>query len=341
MKRFLKAVAGFLASILALLVAFFGMAFVYTMGDYKVAKTVTHDPSLPFVEVNGIKLHAEAFGDPNNPPVIALHGGPGNDYRMLLDLKALADEYYVIFYDQRGAGLSERVEMERITIESYFDDLNAIINHFAPDKKVHLIGHSWGAMLASGYLGRNPDRIDKIILAEPGFVNGKFAKEFVEKGMPKPSITIAKALSVAFFESLHVDGPDDQAMWDYFFIRFAMTDDPVNPMTKYYCNQDFATASFDYWRMGAFASLAAQNLEMNEKGEPVIDLVTGVENYPGTVLFIASECNQLIGEPWQRRQMKLFPRAKLKVIKEAGHTMFGEKPEESLKIIRDYLGNQD
>jgi proline iminopeptidase len=320
------------------LVALFAAGYVATMGEYRVAETVVHNPALPQVEINGYKLHAEAFGDPKNPPVLTLHGGPGNDYRMLLSLKALADDYYVIFYDQRGAGLSERVPMEKLTTDSFFDDLDAIIDHFAPGKKISLIGHSWGAMVASGYLGRNPDKINKIVLAEPGFLNGELAKEFMEMGVPKPSFPVLKALVVALLESLHVDGPDDQAMWDYFFIRFATTNDPGNPMTKYYCNQDMNTASFDYWRMGSFTSIANMgNMKMDENDEPIFDMLSGVENYPGTVLFIASECNQLIGEPWQRRQMKFFKKARLVTIKNAGHTMLGEKPEESVKIIREYF----
>src|SRR5262245_42590754 len=74
-----------------------------------VPRTVIEDPSLPQIQVNGTHLHAEAFGDPAAPTVIALHGGPGADYRSMLKLKALADEgYRVVFFDNRGAGLSQR-----------------------------------------------------------------------------------------------------------------------------------------------------------------------------------------------------------------------------------------
>src|SRR5262245_60802661 len=73
-----------------------------------VPRTVTEDPTLSQIEINGAHLHAEAFGDPNAPTVIVLHGGPGSDYRCLLPLQALAgDGYRVVFWDQRGAGLSE------------------------------------------------------------------------------------------------------------------------------------------------------------------------------------------------------------------------------------------
>src|SRR6478735_5139425 len=75
-----------------------------------VPLTVAEDPSLPAIDIAGTRLHSEAFGDPDGPVIMVLHGGPGSDYRGLLPLKALADDgYRVAFWDQRGCGLSERL----------------------------------------------------------------------------------------------------------------------------------------------------------------------------------------------------------------------------------------
>ena len=92
--------------ILAGLVVLFALFYVLTIGEYIVPKTVAQDPSLPHITIDGVTYHAESFGDPSNPVVITLHGGPGGDYRSILSLQALADEYYVVFFDQRGAGLA-------------------------------------------------------------------------------------------------------------------------------------------------------------------------------------------------------------------------------------------
>src|SRR5580765_7283461 len=74
-----------------------------------IPKTVAEDPSLPAIDLAGTRFHAEAFGDANAPVLLVLHGGPGSDYRNLLPLQALADDgYRVVFWDQRGAGLSAR-----------------------------------------------------------------------------------------------------------------------------------------------------------------------------------------------------------------------------------------
>lgn len=54
-------------------------------------------------------------------------------------------------------------------------------------------------------------------------------------------------------------------------------------------------------------------------------------------MFIVGECSKIIGEAFQKGHMKFFPNAEMIVIKDAGHTMFGEKPEECIKILEQYF----
>jgi proline iminopeptidase len=71
-----KIILGLAAGVIVLL----GLFYVLTMGDYAVPETVAQDPSLPQMTIEGVTYHAETFGDPSNPVVITLHGGPGSDY---------------------------------------------------------------------------------------------------------------------------------------------------------------------------------------------------------------------------------------------------------------------
>ena len=176
-KNILKIVLG----LFVLLVALFALGYILTIGDHTVPATVAQDPSLPSITINGYTYHGETFGDPENPVVITLHGGPGSDYRSILNLQQLADEYYVVFFDQRGAGLSPRVNPEEITLASTIADLDAIVEYYGKGQKVNLVGHSWGAMLASAYLGQYPEKVDHVVLAEPGFLTAEFLQRFFEQ----------------------------------------------------------------------------------------------------------------------------------------------------------------
>ena len=120
--------------------------------------TVDLNPSLPSITLNGYTFHSETMGNPDNPVVIALHGGPGGDYRNLLPIAPLSDDYHLVFYDQRMTGLSSRDFDGVLDIESFFTDLDLFVDHVGAGDPVILLGDSWGAMLASGYASRFPEK---------------------------------------------------------------------------------------------------------------------------------------------------------------------------------------
>ena len=76
----------------------------------------------------GCVLSWQSFGDPANPVVIVIHGGPGGDYRSMLNCSRFsADGFFVVFYDQRGSGLSKRHDKEIYTTQLFIDDLDGVI----------------------------------------------------------------------------------------------------------------------------------------------------------------------------------------------------------------------
>jgi pimeloyl-ACP methyl ester carboxylesterase len=141
----------------------------------------------------------------------------------------------------------------------------------------------------------------------------------------------------AWFKSLHVHGPDPHARQDYFMQELISSPLRKHPLSKYFCDADINNAALGTWRVGSLASKVIPESGKNENGEYIFDFSTGIENFTNQVLFIAGSCNTLIGPEYQQRQMQLYPRAELVVIEGAGHTMFGEKPEESMRAVRDYF----
>ncbi|MDZ7607293.1 MAG: alpha/beta hydrolase [Cyclobacteriaceae bacterium] len=329
-----------LFTVLGILVLFAGLYFA-TSGHWRVEETVAQNPRIPHVTIDGVTFHAESFGADTADVIIVIHGGPGMDYRYLLPLKELADQYRVVFYDQRGTGLSPRVEASELTLQSSLEDLHRIIQYYSPEKKVNLLGHSWGAMIASGYLGQHPEKVNKVILAEPGFLTSEMADLFMEvtNGF-QVEMTFGNILFMAktVLRGLHVREPDNQAMKDYIFSALITADIPNHPMLGYFCHSKSNPDAMLYWRMSMTASQAIQQSQTDEDGKIRLDLVHGVDQYPDTVLFIAGDCNRLIGPSFQEKQLKHFPRHRMEVIKDAGHYMFLDQPEEFFKITREYFG---
>jgi proline iminopeptidase len=332
--------------VLAVPAFLFIIFYLLTMG-VSVAKTVEQDPSLPHITIDGVTFHAEAFGNPENPIVIVVHGGPGNDYRSLLSLQALSDEYYVVFYDQRGTGLSPRVSAEELTFDSTVSDLNLIVDYFGGGGKVNLIAHSFGAMFASPYLGKYPEKVDHIVLSEPGFLSTEMAMKYMgyfASIMDKPNLVFRLNGVKTWFENFHITGPDEQAKADNAFHNSGLYIDGKPGQVEYYCNGEYAAGKSIYWRSSALASQSIQDLSQvsewigfDSEGNLQFNLTKGVENFTNKVLFIASECNTVIGVEVQSIHMTYFPNAELAVIEGAGHDMYSGKPEETIAVIREYL----
>jgi proline iminopeptidase len=315
----------------AFILAAIGLYFA-TSGQYSVAATVVDDASLPQIEINGVRLHAETYGDPSNPVIIVLHGGPGGDYRSQLGARSLADTNFVVFYDQRGAGLSERVPAEDLNVPAYMAELDGVIDRYSSDRPVTLLGHSWGAMLATAYLGEAPERVERAILLEPGFFTGEEAQDWMTQAQPYMSGPgFYWQATIAAFQSLHVSGPDSSVGQDHMMSEIIHTfvNHPDNP---YHCpGEDFDALS---WRFGATASQTA-----GKTGAAEIELIAqGAESYPGPVLLLASACNDWLGEDAQRAHLSYFQDGELKIVSNSGHDMIWDNPDETMPLIRAFLG---
>jgi pimeloyl-ACP methyl ester carboxylesterase len=105
-----------------------------------------------FVKINGVKMGMIIKGkDISNPVLLFVHGGPGMPEYFLTENypTGLEDYFTVVYWDQRGAGLSysSNIDKNTITVDHYIDDTIAVTNYlrerFSQDK-VYLMAHSWG-----------------------------------------------------------------------------------------------------------------------------------------------------------------------------------------------------
>ncbi len=103
------------------------------------------------------------------PPLILLHGGPGSthNYFEVLDKLAEIDDRRIIMYDQLGCGNSSIPDdhPELYNKETWVKELKALREHLAL-RKIHLLGQSWGGMLAIIYMcDYHPEGIQSVILS--------------------------------------------------------------------------------------------------------------------------------------------------------------------------------
>jgi len=123
-----------------------------------------------YVPFKGYRTYYQIFGKENSrkTPLLVLHGGPGSAHNYLLGLAALAkDDRQVIFYDQLGCGKSDHPDNDSLWQIPLFVEEVTVIRKALDLDKIHLLGHSWGGMLAIEYLLTKPNGIQSAVLASP------------------------------------------------------------------------------------------------------------------------------------------------------------------------------
>ena len=277
-----------------------------------VPKTVEHDPTLPSISINSTMLHAETFGSPDSAMVMVLHGGPGSDYRHLLNCKEFANHgYYVVFYDQRGSGLSKRHSKSSYSIQLMLDDLNAVIAHYrkSPAQKVFLLGHSWGAMLATAFINKYPAVISGAILAEPGGFTWEDVEGYVSRSRDI-KITSELTSDLLYADQFTTGKKDEHAILDYKYALLSITDgDKDSPIGD--------EGPLPFWRSGAIVNQAL--FELGNKEKP--NWTTHLNQYMTKVLFVYSERNRAYGLAYAQKVSSAYPNVQLFKVNGAGHDM--------------------
>jgi proline-specific peptidase len=123
-----------------------------------------------YIPFQGYKTWYKIVGtgeDPGKLPLLLLHGGPGACHDYLWSLAGMADTgRRVIFYDQLGCGLS-RLDVskpELWTIELYLEEIDVVRKALGLEH-IHLLGQSWGGMLAMEYMIRRPLGVASLTIA--------------------------------------------------------------------------------------------------------------------------------------------------------------------------------
>ncbi|MEL1255740.1 alpha/beta hydrolase [Flavobacterium sp. DGU38] len=295
-----------------------------------VPKTVDQDSSIPSILINGTQLHTEVFGNPNNPMVVFLHGGPGSDYRSSLNSKQLADDgYYVIFYDQRGSGLSKRHNQNSYSIQLVLDDLTAVIAHYRTSnaQKVFLFGHSWGAMLATAYINSYPKNINGVILAEPGGLNKKLLDEY-GKSSRKLNL-FSESTSDLFYMDQFLTGKENA----HEILDYKMGISTSFSYAK--GNEEGIEGPSPFWRMGAAVLNGFIDIAENDG----FDFTTNLSQYKTKVLFLYGEKNKSYGLHFAQKEAAFFPSSEIAEVKGTGHEMIYFKWENVHPIVLNYLND--
>ena len=116
------------------------------------------------IDVNGITLHYLQAGRGSGTPVVLLHGyaETSHMWRPLMD--QLTDRRVVIAPDLRGAGASSKPDggYDKKTMAQ---DIHGLVQSLGY-RKVRIVGHDIGLMVAYAYAAQYPDQVESVVLMD-------------------------------------------------------------------------------------------------------------------------------------------------------------------------------
>ncbi len=116
------------------------------------------------LSVPGGNIWYKVSGSGKGIPLVLLHGGPGMSSFYLKPFEQLGNERQVIRYDQLGGGKSDVItDTAMFTVDHFVKELELLRIHLGISKW-HILGHSWGTLLAFEYYRAYPERVASLTL---------------------------------------------------------------------------------------------------------------------------------------------------------------------------------
>lgn len=319
---------------------------------YLVPKTVDEDNLLPSINVGGNLFHCETFGNIANPIIIFIPGGPGTDFSGLISqqgieplsrypflrtnnqlncgLNQLQDEFYCVFFDPRGAGLSPRQDKGTHSLEQYHEDLLNIINYFIDKKKaetnvidtsVNLAGHSFGGLYATSFINKYPNLINNVILFEPAPLSKEVTNMLIKTSVF--SMVKDEWLTEYLYSLKHMSYDNHQTADYHRILGFSES----FPELEYPDNVPL-------WRYGALVNAELEGETFTSDNYMITDNLSA---FIGKALFVWGTKTRALDESGIQLQMSFFKNSESSYIPNTGHYMVWENPNLCVAEIRKFL----
>jgi pimeloyl-ACP methyl ester carboxylesterase len=291
-----------------------------------------------FVPIRNLRYHVRTWGQPRpgQAPLVMVHGwmDVAASYQFVVD--AFARDHYVIAPDWRGYGLTELPGTDNYWFPDYLADLDFLLDHYAGDTNVDLVGHSMGGNIAMLYAGARPERLRSLVNLEgfgmpatkPAQAPGRYAKWINE----------LKAFHRGELDLKDYDSAEGVAR------RLMKTNRRLTQDKAGWLAQHWARRGEDgRWRILGDAAHKIVNASLFRVDE-VLEIYKAIRC---PVLAVEASDDSL-GQWWQGRftlaeyheRLKAVSDQRIARVDDAGHMLHHDQPAELARLIEDFLPPQ-
>jgi len=278
--------------------------------------------------LDGFAVRVREAGD--GEPILCLHGGPGMDSAYFFPdpdvwgpgLRALAEEYRVVTYDQRGCGGSGVPDVEQpLALSRHVDDVERIVSALGLERPT-VLAHSFGSVLAILFALQQPDRLSRLVI-----LGGAPTREFMS-GYRK---AVGEELAPEIRERLAViqAGPiDDAAMRERF--RLAL------PLYFHRRLSDEERES-----LLSTISFSADVNRAVAAGLDQYDLSPALPHVRVPALVVYGASDRVVQPEYQLAFRGRLLTARFVAFQESGHFPFLEEPEPFARVVHYFVRHAD
>jgi len=294
-----------------------------------------------FVPIRNLNYHVRVWGelDLARAPLVLVHGwmDVAASWQFMVD--ALEQERWIVAPDWRGFGLTRAAgpAPDSYWFPDYLADLDALLDHYAPDQAVDLVGHSMGGNVVMVYAGARPQRIRRLVNLE-GF------------GMPATRPAQAPGRCAQWMDEVKALHRGEQALKAYdspgAVARRLMKTNPRLAQDKadWLARQWAAPNAQGQWEIlgdaahkvvSAYLYRVDEALEMHRRiTAPVLSVTASDDS---------------LSQWWKGRftlaehheRLRAVPHLDNAVVNDAGHMLHHDQPRVLAQIIEDFLARPD
>ncbi len=288
-----------------------------------------------FIPIRNLDYHVQVWGEPGpgKTPLVMVHGwmDVAASYQFVVD--AFSEDHYIIAPDWRGYGKTKVPKTDNYWVPDYLADLDFLLDHYAPDQPVNLVGHSMGGNVVMLYGGVRPQRIRRLVNLEgfgmpatiPAQAPGRFATWMDE----------LKKLHAGDMELKAYDSADGVAR------RLMKTNPRLRADKAAWLARHWAAENSDAsWSILGDAAHKVTSAQLYR----VEEVLAIYQRLSMPVLAVEASDNSL--EMWWKgkftlaeyhERLKVVPQVEIARIEDAGHMMHHDQPEVLAALIERFI----
>ncbi|MFX1390308.1 MAG: alpha/beta fold hydrolase [Promethearchaeota archaeon] len=278
---------------------------------------------MSLANVNGINISYEIKG--NGFPITFIHGFGSKKEIWKPQIIELSIKYKTLTFDLRGTGKTDRPNYP-YSMDMFVEDIKELLDYLQI-KITHLIGRSFGGMIAQNFVLKYPEYVKKLVLIA---TNAKF------NDLEAVDIVINNRIK----EIETIKNDPEEAFWNksiFVFHQNFRQELRKNPNKIFYNAFSLKNLIKDSTKNPS----RAQDIINQGNAMKMHNVLNHLKKIENETLLIAASHDRLIPKALLIEMNKQLPNSKLEIIQKAGHFMTLSKASEVNKLIIDFFNKGD